>query len=220
MHTQKRFLLAVALALLPVDRCSAQFFTPVSTMINAETGFTDSGTFGQGPEDDEDFGNQTGTLPVSAEFDYTGLTSAASGTVTIDPAGGVIGINLSATGVGGSTPNGPLAATAYADATIIFDVPPDSGIYVSLNVTGFGGYDNSSSSLTGPDGFSTGASGENFPSVPPGQYTLEAFADTQEITGFLRDGNNSSSIRIFPEPEESALSLGIMGLLPLRRRRG
>jgi hypothetical protein len=230
VHIQKRFLLAAALALLPVDRCSAQFFTPVSTTMEAETWYFNGNQDGtpydqalvQGPDDNENLGDQTGTLQASSQLTYSDpigpLTSTANGSVTIDSAEGVIDVTLGATTDGGL----PFQIQGSVTTTIIFDVPPNSGIDLALASPGDPyEFNLNTSELDGPNGLSWSDIGSlNIPSVPAGEYTLTCLSRTQTVTGHGFDAGFSPTIQIFPEPEESALAIGVMSLLPLRRRRG
>lgn len=223
--------LILGFAFLPASLTFGQYFTPVSTILETKTwgslGNPPGGTV-QGPDDYKDFGSQTGTVQASSSLAaYAVPPTAADGSVTIDPVGGTINVSLTATSQSGA----PFPTQGLASTTIIFNVAPGYGMNLGLNTayphTDDDPYNNVSSTITGPDGFSFAASLGDFtvqtiPSVPAGQYTLTCTAMTNEIAGTEAQfpGDNVTTITLFPEPTGLIFAAGIFGLIPMRRRRG
>jgi hypothetical protein len=145
------------------------------------------------------------------------VISSADGSASIDPASGTISVTLNATTNSGD----PVPGRGLATATIVFDVPPDSGIHLGLDLDALNFiYNFTSASRDGPDGLHwQEVSSEDIPSIPAGQYTLTCLAGTQVVTGAGFGGQNLTTITIFPEPSESILAAGILSLIPIRRRR-
>lgn len=231
---RKIFAIAVFGA-LSASLCSAQYYSPVSTIIDSETWFTRNGTstYGQataqGPNDYQDLGTQTGSNTASSQFGYNDIayvTGSSSSNAIVDPTGtvtglpphppgGLIYVNLSATTDGGR----PDYLRALATATTVFNVPANSSFYLTFDTTGHDQFA-ASWSLTGPNNTTYTSLNTFYNNVPPGQYTLTATAATEYLAGVGFGGSVEGDVVISPEPACGAIILALASCLGISRRHG
>jgi hypothetical protein len=208
----QRKLLCV-LFLASASACQGAWYTPTSTVLDADTGMN----AWEGPNDSENLGTQTGTHMANSSFTYfsgwamSNVTCAATSSASLSDAAIVLSASNSTGGYG----------FAYTQATGSAEVDfnlASSELLVLNDTSSYADADQVSCLLTGPGGWTWTATYGTSMLAPAGSYVFSVSADVERTVGIDSPSSESASLQVAPEPA----AMGLICCLPLalnRKRR-
>jgi hypothetical protein len=205
--------LLCAILLVAGSACRGAWYTPTSTVLDADTGKS----AWEGPNDSENFGNQTGTHSANSSYTYfsgwamSNINSSATASAALSD----VAISLY---TANSTDGYGYAYTqAAATGTVDFTLPSSQWLILNNSST-YATSDQISCTLTGPDGWMwSGLYGSSM-LAPAGSYTFSISADVERTAGIDSPSSDSASLQVAPEPAGVVLVCCLPLVLNRKRR--